>query len=324
MSVINYSKIPVLAGSGRSGTTWVLDALAIPNKRRTIFEPLHPACVPGANNFAHLFVKPDEKNEALYLFFKTLLTTKKLGTWIDYRVRSDRLQPSLDRFRSLHDMYEWYLRIKKFKRNKKKYESSLNKPPMIKMIRGNLLLGWLVQNFSMNIALLVRHPGAVIESMYRLGGDDWDSKKALSLYQKQDKLLQQLNTKSQNLISTATTDLERHMLTWCLENASPIQDAEKNGIKVIFYENLVTDSISEWKVLTSALGLNEVPDQSILKKPSQQAAPGKNDHDYTKTKLGHWMKTFSSSEINTMQNILNTFGVTCYRMNEPTPVIKLN
>jgi len=32
----------LIAGSGRSGTTWVLDALADANDLRPVFEPLHP------------------------------------------------------------------------------------------------------------------------------------------------------------------------------------------------------------------------------------------------------------------------------------------
>lgn len=319
---MNDSKIPIIAGSGRSGTTWVLDALAIPNKKRTIFEPLHPACVSEAGDFAYQYFEPNSKNDALNHFFQKLLSGNIRGIWIDYRVRTDRIRPALNRFRSPRDLREWYLRLKKLAHNKKRYHPHLKKTPMVKMIRGNLLLGWLARNFPVNIVLLVRHPGAVIESMNRLHGDDWEPKKTLSMYKHQEGLLKQVTPEAQKLVSTASTDLERYMLIWCLENALPIQKAAKNNVRVIFYENLVLHPRPEWKSLALALELEKVPDESILKFPSQQAAPGKESEDYAKTKLGRWIEHFSTYEMDLMQDILDTFEVDCYQMSDPVPVIK--
>jgi hypothetical protein len=50
--------IRIIAGSGRSGTTWVLDALAEANALRPVFEPLHPLAIPQARPFAYRYYRP--------------------------------------------------------------------------------------------------------------------------------------------------------------------------------------------------------------------------------------------------------------------------
>lgn len=316
------TNVPIIAGSGRSGTTWVLDALALPNKRRTIFEPLHPACVANASKYSYRYIGQHAKNDVLNHFFRELLEGAMHGIWIDYRVRSDRVWPTLARFSSLRNFREWYLRLKKLVRNRRRYRPYLHNPPMIKMIRGNLLLGWLVKNFSVNVALLVRHPGAVIESMNRLRGEDWEPEKVLSIYQEQIELLERISPKARKLIALSKTELEKYMLAWCLENALPIREAEDNGVHVVFYENLVVNPEKEWCSLASALGLDKVPDESVFITPSQQAAPGKKSEDYAKVRLGRWMEAYSTSELKLMQDILDQLDVTCYRMDDPLPVLR--
>ena len=54
----------IVAGSGRSGTTWVLDAIAETNNLRTIYEPLNPAGVPEARNYGNLYLSENEEGES--------------------------------------------------------------------------------------------------------------------------------------------------------------------------------------------------------------------------------------------------------------------
>src|SRR5262245_32752648 len=60
--------IRIIAGSGRSGTTWVQDVLADANALRPIFEPLHPLAVPQADPFAYRYLRPAVEQAAAAAF----------------------------------------------------------------------------------------------------------------------------------------------------------------------------------------------------------------------------------------------------------------
>lgn len=310
--------IPVIAGSGRSGTTWVVDAIAEANSLRTIFEPLHPNCVKDAYKFSNLYINKNIDPETVK-FFNKLLSGKINGIWIDYRVRTDRITPTLKHFRSLHDLREWQLRLKKLAKNYIRYKSSLRQPHIIKMIRGNLLLDWLLRNYPVKIGFLVRHPGAVIESMSRLKGEDWDATQALSLYQSQERLLENFHPEIKVNINGNLSNLEKHFYVWCIENVLPLRKAQKLGIYISYYENLLQDPDKEWSHLVSALGLSIVPKNELTSKPSQQAAPGKIEKDYVKIRMGEWKKSFSEEDLTKMQYILDLFGIKNYCMNSEYP-----
>ena len=80
MTTMNNSPI-IIAGSGRSGTTWVLDAIAGSNRLRTVFEPLHPAGVPEAKAFANKHVRDDADEPDLKLFMDKVFSGKLKGIW---------------------------------------------------------------------------------------------------------------------------------------------------------------------------------------------------------------------------------------------------
>ncbi len=318
MKESNRRLIPVIAGSGRSGTTWVVDAIAEANNLRTIFEPLHPECVKDAHKFSNLYIKNDIDPKTVS-FFDDLVSGKISGIWIDYRVRTDRIMFRLKRFRSFRDLRGWQLRLKKLTKNYIKYKPSLKQPRIIKIIRGNLLLEWLVRNYPVKICFLVRHPGAVIESMTRLKGEDWDATQALSLYRSQERLLENFQPEIKANINGNLSNIEKHTYVWCLENVLPLRQAKKLDIYIFYYENLLQDPEKEWSHLVSALGLPMVPKIELTSKPSQQAAPGKIKKDYVRGRIGEWKKSFSAEDLTKMQYILDLFGIKNYSMNSECP-----
>ena len=83
----------VVAGFGRSGTTWIQDVLAASNELRAVFEPLHPDLIRGANQFAHAYRKSDDRDDDLQVFLDTYFSGDFHSLWADYRVRLDRLGP---------------------------------------------------------------------------------------------------------------------------------------------------------------------------------------------------------------------------------------
>ena len=81
----------VIAGAGRSGTTWILDAIAEANQAKTIFEPLHPDGVSEAGRFCNRYVPEYSLNPALKGFMDNVFSGKLNSIWANYRMRPDRL-----------------------------------------------------------------------------------------------------------------------------------------------------------------------------------------------------------------------------------------
>jgi hypothetical protein len=125
-----------LAGSGRSGTTWVSEIINHRNGYRLIFEPFHPGI---CKNFRRKqYLRPDDRREEYLGLARKVLTGGLRSSWTD-------------RFN------------RKFVARRR----------LIKDIRANLLLGWMRENFpGMPIVLLLRHPCAVAASRLALGWRD--------------------------------------------------------------------------------------------------------------------------------------------------------
>ena len=63
----------VIAGSGRSGTTWILDVLAEANNLRPVFEPLNPYGVNEARDFGNRYVRENANEPELKCFMERFL-----------------------------------------------------------------------------------------------------------------------------------------------------------------------------------------------------------------------------------------------------------
>ena len=128
-----------LAGSGRSGTTWVSGIIDHHNEYRLIFEPFHPGKVRVCKDFRRKqYLRPDDRREEYLGAARRILTGKLRSPW------TDRFNTKL-----------------------------LARRRLIKDIRANLLLGWMAENFpGMPIVLLMRHPCAVAASRLALGWRD--------------------------------------------------------------------------------------------------------------------------------------------------------
>lgn len=64
----------IIAGSGRSGTTWVLDSLADVNRMRTVFEPLNPAGAPAAAPMAYQYIEAAADAPELMAFMERVFS----------------------------------------------------------------------------------------------------------------------------------------------------------------------------------------------------------------------------------------------------------
>jgi hypothetical protein len=220
-----------LAGSGRSGTTWVSDIVNHRNAYRFVFEPFHPARVRMMEGFRRKqYLRPGDRREEYLGPARTVLTGELRSLWTD-------------RFN------------KRFVARRR----------LIKDIRANLLLGWMRENFpGMPMILLLRHPCAVAASRLALGWGD-----ALAETMEQEELVEDFLLPMEAEIRAAHDPFERHLFSWCIENHVPLSQFGPGEIHVSFYENFLARPDHELRRLFDFLG--EDFDERVyrtLKRPS--------------------------------------------------------
>jgi len=205
-----------LAGSGRSGTTWLSEVINYKGEYRYVFEPFNPARVSAFGHFrSKQYLRPDDVREAFLEPARLALSGALKDPWTD-------------RFNA------------KFVARRR----------LIKDIRANLLLGWMRANFpGMPIVLLLRHPCAVVTSRLALGWKD-----NLGETMAQDDLVEDFLLPMEAEIRTARDDFERHLFLWCLDNYIPLRQFARGEIHLAFYEDLLENPEDGLRSLFGFLG----------------------------------------------------------------------
>jgi hypothetical protein len=204
-----------LAGSGRSGTTWISEVINHRNAYRFVFEPFHPGKVRILRHFRRKqYLRPGDRREEYLGPARTVLTGELRSLWTD-------------RFN------------KKFVARRR----------LIKDIRANLLLGWMHANFpGMPIVLLLRHPCGVVASRLALGWRD-----VLSETMEQEELVEDFLLPMEAEIRAARGGFERHLFSWCVENYVPLRQFEPGEIHLAFYEDFLVRPDQELRRLFAFL-----------------------------------------------------------------------
>lgn len=215
--------IIIVAGSGRSGTTWLGNVIA-GDDRRIIFEPFECRRVP---EFAELGMRPYfPPSEALPQWQSKVaaLFLGEIGNeWTDQD--RNRLDPSRD-------------------------SGGL----VIKEIRANGMLAWLSSHFPCTIVYLVRHPYAVIASRMK---QNWDTH--IDAYLSQKRLVADFLSPFMATIMSAQTAVQRHAVMWCLENLVPMRQRPQYPWIFCRYEDLVAHPEAETARILGVLGLELTP-----------------------------------------------------------------
>ncbi|HNP35110.1 MAG TPA: sulfotransferase [Woeseiaceae bacterium] len=315
-------KSVLIFGSGRSGTTWVQDALAEANEYGTVFEPLHPRCVRGAEEFANLYIPRESRNERLSEFLQPWLSGAKHSVWTSERVHPDLLFPrfaDLNSVRSIRDTRKIYAKlVRRWWRNR----SRRGRPLVIKLIRGNLMAEWMSDTFGLASALVVRHPCAVLSSVARRHGKDWEPaalRNLLNRYVQQPLLANKILDSGRIPVQKYRSLASVQTAIWCIENARQLSSAGNSGVHVVYYEQLLAEPVSTWSMLTDALGLRETPGKDLLLRPSQQASIGTGAEVNSDKQLTDWQTQLGGEELEEVSCVLSAFGVDTYSVDSPMP-----
>ena len=261
----------VIAGFGRSGTTWVQDAVAEANQLRTVFEPLHPNAVRGASKFAHACLDAHADNPELRDLLGRFAEGDFRSLWVDYRIRDRWFLPRLV------DLTRWTTTksaLKRMARSREyfvRYNAQRQFPRrLIKLVRANMMLSWLKTQMGAQIVFVLRHPAPVVLSNLK-SPRSWRPFEQLAIYREDRQLLASVDHALQEMLSAPLEDIEAHTLCWCIENQVALQQAAISAIPVVHYEHLIENGDREWTRIVDGLNLDRVPAAEVVSRPSQQA-----------------------------------------------------
>lgn len=309
----------IILGSGRSGTTWVLDCLAQANGLRPVFEPLHQNESAVGSDFAYDVLTSGDSATRLEHYLEDIVSGRTHSRWIDYRAPRGLFSPRPRHFKSVDSTMRWLSDWRKYLRRRQQLRESVNRQEcLIKCIRGNLMAGWFAGQLSFRTALIVRHPCAVVESQLRLG-KTWDPSSVRRRYRDNSRLDALTNGRYRQLLMGDLSTIESLTLNWVIENQWPIERSADAGYSVHYYEDLVGGAESSWRRLCESLDLNRIPDAELLRRPSQQADVNSTP-EATDFSVPGWKKRMSEKDLAKVQGILDSTNFMIYRADIAGPV----
>ncbi|MGH9243369.1 MAG: sulfotransferase family protein [Acidimicrobiales bacterium] len=235
---------PFVNGSGRSGTTWLMQLVDRHRDYRILFEPMRPSRVPELGGLPEFpYVRPDDADPALLARVELVLSGQVRNWWIDsqcsFRIYRKRL---------------------------------------VKDIRAMFMIGWLARSFpDLRVIHVLRAPVAVAASRQRLGP-------ALGFPDNLDRVLSQTALVDDHfggdipLIDDLEDPFERHVAMWSIENLVALRQLRCSESLVMYYESLRDSPAAEGQRVLQFLG--QQVDEAygrMLHRPSSmagaQAAP---------------------------------------------------
>lgn len=276
----------IVAGSGRSGTTWLGNIIA-GDEYRILFEPFDFRHVPEATGLGlRPYFRPNQDYPQWRPFIEKVLSGRIGNEWVDQDRK--RLDPS-------------------------KYSDKI----LVKEIRANGMLAWMDKNFHCKIVYIIRHPCAVIASRMKL---KWDTH--FDAFLSQSELLSDYLAPYEGLMRSVTTDAQKHALMWCAENIIPLDQMASHDWIRCTYEDLFTNTEREVARILDSLGLELT--QSRKKAIAEEVKPAWDLHEKdSRSPLSGWQSFLSDDQKNDVFSILRAFGLKLYKVDNVMPVENL-
>lgn len=306
-----------IAGSGRSGTTWILDTLAAANSLRPVFEPLNPYASAIGRTYAHRVLLPGEEHPELRTFLEDVFAGREIRLWSKYRRLRHWLVPMRAAVRTGFDASRLARRWGRFLREAPGLAvRASHREPLVKCIWSNLMLGWLAEDCNCRILFVVRHPGAVIESELRSG---WRADETLDRFKRDPKLRELGGGRYWPMLREPLEPVESLALRWLIEN-QPVVDGECSGVEgVVHYEELVSMSPLAWGRVRDVLSLERIPGAKMLARPSQQSWPAGSASIQNRSAGSQWMPGLTPDQSGKIQRLLDRCSFDLYSMLSPNP-----
>jgi hypothetical protein len=263
----------VVAGTARSGTTWLAEIIASQLPCRMMFEPFHSGRVREYQNFNYFqYLRPNAEHPQLRDYCEKVFTGRIRHAWIDREVA--QLRP---RYR------------------------------VIKEIRANLFLKWAKNQYpTVPFVFVIRHPCAVVLSRMQLGwATDEDIKPLLA----QPQLIDDFLADKLDCIRHARSTEAKYALIWCISNLVPLAQFQPDELTVIFYERLSAFPERELPRLFNAIGYGYRPSAfDQLHTPSLTTAADSAVMRALNTNT-RWHDELSARQVSTILSVVKDFGL---------------
>jgi hypothetical protein len=274
----------MVAGTGRSGTTWLAEIISSQVSCRLMFEPFNPRKVSAYREFSYFqYMRPNERNAGLRDYCRAVFTGDIRDRWIDRGVTVLRPQ-----FR------------------------------LVKDVRANLMLRWIRREFpAVPLVFLLRHPCAVVASRLQLG---WATDGDLAPLLEQPQLVADHLADTLHMFEAARTPEVKHALVWCVSNLVPLRQFAAGELTTVYYENLCANPAGEIERIFRGVGqrYHESVFGTLLQ-PSMMSAPGSavvTGDD----RIHGWQKALTARQIGAVLDVVEAFGLGHIYGDSPMPL----
>lgn len=249
----------LVAGTGRSGTTWIGDVVAAATHKRVLFEPFlvdHNDTLILARSGKH-HIHPDIHNYSKYLRgdepnirqydkdIERILVGNVKGGWVNQDVH----------------LGVYFGRV-------------------VKEIRANLMIGYIARKWpELKVILVIRNPIDVVESMLQQAMLGWLFDWHPNAFLQQANLMHDYLGSVHDLLKEGHPISQRLAIRWCIENCVALdQISGLANVLVVQYEDLCRHP-QAWVRISEHLGRDTWDNdkaQEMMSKPTHTSRPGKS------------------------------------------------
>lgn len=288
----------LVAGSARSGTTWLAELLAAGRPVRLVFEPLRRDLVRAARAVPRsYYVPPGTDDPEVEDLLRRILEGRVRSLWSDNHNRCRRAEGRV-----------------------------------VKEVRANNLLPLVVRRFGqVPVLWILRHPLAAAYSADQLG-----MATELDELVSQPRLLDACSDEQRRAAErgAAAGGVEAYVLRWCLEQWLPLRHLRSGQVHVVLYEDLVADPgpvlagvAAHLAAATTGLWGGWVPPgagvvgrasgTSWRQRPPRPGAGGGSPAD----RVGEWVGRVPAAALSRSLALLELFGLSHLYGEGPRPLV---
>jgi hypothetical protein len=271
------AKSVFVCGAGRSGTTWLVEALNANNEYRMMYEPFNCNQVRACSRFyERQYLRPNDGNPDYLDPAAAIFSGNMRDPWID------------------------------------QYNHCRNpRGRLIKDVRSTLMLKWIRTHFpEMPIVFIMRHPCAVALSRLDLG---WRTDLREKVFFAQSTLVEDFLETFADAITWAEAPFERYVVDWSIENLIPLAQLGAEDAYVVFYENLVLNPVEEFQKIFSFL--KRPFEESMLLTLHRRSASSRLKRGNLGAIRMHgnniesWKKYVSAAQVAAAMKVIEIFGL---------------
>jgi hypothetical protein len=279
----SFNKHIIVAGSARSGTSWLAEIIALQFRYRLLFEPEHEYQTQEGYLICDKFISKDNLQNEQVEYFKKIFSNKIDNDWIA-QISNRKLK-----------MHLWPIIPKKY---------------VVKFVRCNLSAHFMSSYFKIPLLFIIRNPYDVILSQNRV---KFDWLYNLNHFKHQERITEVLDLKYDFKWEEVDdfSRIEILTLRWCIENKVVFDLSETNcsNLKIVKYEDLKSD-INMFYDLCKTYNLKPLSNlEDKYSRPSSKTHPNSSIRSGSKDS-----NSLYPNSVEKITNILNRFEVVNYKL----------